>query len=386
MKKLLIIIFIISSLLGCVNEKPRAYKVDSELDEYAHRFFECAKKYGHNFDEEGLIMTFSKLDGNKAGICYMNRSPIQIEIDSAYWKEISDSYIADDLKENLVFHEMGHGFLQRYHINDVLENKDWKSMMCGDELPDGRASNINYRGMRKSYYQEELFTQTTNIPSWSTFKPDFTDMFKNEVFSLSMDTTKCQFKLGKSDMFYGRIENNEYIATAYNTNLTVTSLNAVNTLEDFCVEANIKILSNSGKDLAYSGICFGSPNYNSDNFNIHYITIDSNKHAFIGENNCLSPFIDLYLNNFTPGDYNKIKIYKQGQFLYYFINDTFIYHNDIDDLIQGGNNLGLLIYAQNTVYVKDLKIYKDNIPERNTKKVVPQIHETTTPYIIKKSY
>jgi hypothetical protein len=384
MKKYIIFILSLVLLSSCTNDSPRAYSVENELDVYAQRFFNYAKNYGYNFDNEGLVMRFATLKDNKGGVCYINRRPIQIEIDSAYWKELSKSYLADEHKEQLVFHEMGHGFLQRLHINDILQNKDWKSIMCGDELPEGRASNINYRGMRQSYYINELFTQTTEVPSWSTFVPDFSGMFQHLYFQHDINNPK--FPTVKQDNFYGRVENGVYIATSYSSNITANIANLVNTLEDFCLEAVIKIQANDANKDAFAGIYFGEADSQKENTNLHYISLDSKQHIFIGENRCLIPFIDLYRTEYKLGDYNKIKIYKQGQFIYYFINDTFIYHNDISDLIQGGECAGLLIYAGNTVYVKDFKVYLDRPAQRSYKEMVPQIFEIEKPFIEKKEY
>lgn len=384
MKKYIIFILSLVLLSSCKNEYPRAYSVENELETYAQRFFNYAKNYGYNFDNEGLVMKFSSLDENKGGVCYMNRRPIQIEIDSVYWRELSKSYLADEHKEQLVFHEMGHGFLQRLHINDVLDNKDWKSIMCGDELPEGRASNINYRGMRQEYYINELFTKTTDIPTWSTFVPDFSGTFQH--LSFNFDVNQPKFPIIQQDNFYGRIENGEYVATSYSSNITANIANIVNTEDDFCIEAEIKILPNSEAANAFAGIYFGEPDNLKENANMHYISFDGNQHIFIGENNCLIPFIDLYRSEYKLGDYNKIKLYKQGQFIYYFINDTFIYHNDISDLKQGGENAGLLIYANNTVYVKDFKVYLDKPIERSYKEIVPQLFEVEKPFIKKREY
>lgn len=384
MKKYIIFILSLVLLSSCKNEYPRAYSVENELETYAQRFFSQAKNFGYNFDNEGLVMRFSSLDENKGGVCYINRRPIQIEIDSVYWKELSKSYLADEHKEQLVFHEMGHGFLQRLHINDVLDNKDWKSIMCGDELPEGRSSNINYRGMRQEYYINELFTQTTDIPTWSTFVPDFSGTFQH--LSFKFDINQPKLPIVQQDNFYGRIENGEYVATSYNSNITANIANIVNTEDDFCLEAEIKILPNSESAKAFAGIYFGEPDNLKENANMHYISLDGNQHIFIGENNCLIPFIDLYRTEYKLGDYNKLKLYKQGQFIYYFINDTFIYHNDISDLKQGGENAGLLIYANNTVYLKDFKVYLDKPADRSYKEMVPQIFEIEKPFIKKREY
>jgi hypothetical protein len=81
-----------------------------------------------------------------------------------------------------------------------------------------------------------------------------------------------------------------------------------------------------------------------------------------------------------------LKLYKQGQFIYYFINDTFIYHNDISDLKQGGENAGLLIYANNTVYLKDFKVYLDKPVEKSYKEMAAQLFEIEKPFIKKREY
>lgn len=368
------IIFILSLiLLSSCAEDPNVYKVEEELDIYAQRFFTYAKEYGHNFDDKGLIMRFSNLGGHRAGTCYINRIPIEIEIDSIYWKGLTKSYLADVRKELVVFHEMGHGFLRRHHFNDVLKNNDWKSMMCGGELPNGRASNTNYRGMRREYYIKELFTLTTEIPEWSTFVPNFSGMFQHVLYQL--DINKPQFPIIKQDNFYSRIENEEYVATSYSGNHAANFSSPVNTLDDFLIEAQIKVVHNTGNASALVGMCFGELDTDKDGANIHYISLDGEQHILVGENMCGFPFIDLYNTGYNLSDYTKIKIYKQGQFVYYFINDTFVYHNDISDLVQGGEETGLMIYSGNTVYVRDFKIYIDKPADRSFKEMVPQLYE-----------
>ena len=374
------IICIVSLVLLCsCGEEPDAYKVEEELDVYAQRFFTYAKSYGYNFDDKGLIMRFSDLGGHRAGTCYINKIPIEIEIDSIYWKGLTKSYLADDKKELVVFHEMGHGFLRRNHFNDVLKNNDWKSMMCGGELPNERGSNINYRGMRKEYYRKELFTQTTEAPEWSTYVPNFSGMFQHLLYQL--DSNKPQFPIIKQDNFYSRIENGEYVATSYSGNHAANFSGPVNTLDNFLIEATIKVTPNTADVTALVGICFGELDTDKEGANIHYLSLDGKQHLLVGENMCGFPFIDLYNAGYNLNDYTKIQIYKQGQFVYYFINDTFVYHNDISDLVQGGEETGLMIYAGNTVYVKDFKIYLDKPANRSYKEMAAQLFEFQIPAI-----
>ena len=77
----------------------------------------------------------------------------------------------------------------------------------------------------------------------------------------------------------------------------------------------------------------------------------------------------------------EISFYKQGEFVYYYINDTFVYNNDISDLVRAGEETGLMLYAGNTVYVKDFKIYLDTPSNRSYKKMVPQLYEIEKPDI-----
>ncbi|HQG68001.1 MAG TPA: hypothetical protein PLW20_05305, partial [Paludibacteraceae bacterium] len=147
--KLGFFVSIVFLLLSCKDS--HAYRVDSAFSTYLYTFQSEAAKRGQvfNFQQEGLIMEFADLTDNKAGLCHYEK-PIRIEIDRTYWNDISKYAGAEYMKEDVIFHELGHGFLGREHLNDVLENGDWKSMMCGGQKVNNRAWNINYRGIRRA--------------------------------------------------------------------------------------------------------------------------------------------------------------------------------------------------------------------------------------------
>jgi hypothetical protein len=165
------------------------YRVDNEFEEYVIRFETEASARGRNFDfkSTGLIVEFADLKDDKAGLCHYEK-PIRIEIDKKYWTAIGKSAGADAMKEDLLFHELGHGILNRRHLNTTLENGDWKSMMCGGEKVNDRPWNINYRGERRPYYIDELFNESTAAPDFSSIHL-FADTsgFARRVF-LSFDT------------------------------------------------------------------------------------------------------------------------------------------------------------------------------------------------------
>lgn len=162
-KKIFFFLFFICLFYSC--EDDNEYRVDSEFLPYLTRFEIEAGKRGKNFNfqRDGIIIEFAKLKESTAGLTYKEH-PVRIQIDKKYWEDISSSAGADIMKENLLFHELGHGILGRKHLNTVLENGDWKSIMCGGEKIDNRSWNINYRGFRRNYYIDELFDESTTPP------------------------------------------------------------------------------------------------------------------------------------------------------------------------------------------------------------------------------
>src|ERR1035437_9451238 len=94
------------------------------------------------------------------------------------------------MKEDLIFHELGHGLLKRDHLNLTLENGDWKSIMCGGDKVGTRSWNINYKGIRRNYYIDELFDENTPAPDFSSnmFLADSTGFKK--ALSLDFNTVK----------------------------------------------------------------------------------------------------------------------------------------------------------------------------------------------------
>ena len=105
----------------------KEYRVDSSFSDYLQRFETEAASRGRTFDPQssGLIIEFANLKDNTAGLTHYEK-PIRIEIDQTYWNDISKSAGADLMKEDLIFHELGHGLLKREHLNTTLENGDWK--------------------------------------------------------------------------------------------------------------------------------------------------------------------------------------------------------------------------------------------------------------------
>ncbi len=349
---------------SCEEWNVHTYNVPSEFTPYVDKFKADAKRFGYDFDKKGLIIRFADLDNNIAGLAYYKRNPILIEIDREYWASAGKTKNGHDIKENLIFHEMGHGFLQRMHDNTVLANGDWKTIMCGDKLPNNRASNINYRGFRKEYYIEELFTRTNEIPAWSTLIPQFDNI--NEISVLQQDfSTTSDWTIGSNSLYESFIENGVYtFSTKSNQAYYVLNKGTLTATADFYVEVRFKLSATQQESF---GLVVGSYKDGNIPTSLHYFYQKGDNHIYIGESECLGPFIDLYTETLNPNDFNTFAIRKHNNFLYYYINNIFIYHNDLDEQIaMYGTQIGFKIPGNSTLYVDYAEIRESHTAE-NTK-------------------
>lgn len=390
------IIITLISLASCKNSGTDVHNVEAEFEPYIQRFFDYADKYGVELKSRDIVMKFNTLSDGKAGVCYMNMVPIRIDIDRDNWEHNLYGPNADNEKEDLIFHEMGHGFLRRYHLNDVLKNGDWKTIMCGDELPDGRASNINYRGMRKEYYIKELFTQTTEVPTWSTYVPDFSKLSEKVELNATATTPTCWF-IHKDDDYNGRIEGNNYVLETlkeFATYIPIKTLlgnrNIYDVTKDFYFEAKVKIFSDKISKTTI-GLAFADYNQEKETLNpLHYIMYSKSKYINVGENSCGTPFIQLYSNKLNVDDFNTVGVRKQNDTLFYYLNGEFLYHNDLTGIPISGKSFGFTLSGNSTLYceyatIKVPSSFKSAAAEEPTNK-------EATPFILgelfheKKSY
>lgn len=356
-------------LTSCKESSTDVHSVEPEFEEYIQRFFAYAEQYGTPIADKNIIMKFKSGMGSTAGLCHMNYIPITIDINEGYWITFAGSTIETEIKEDLIFHEMAHGFLRRDHDNTVLKNGDWKTMMLGDALPNGRSSNINYRGMRKEYYIKELFTQTTEVPSWSTYVPDFSKVVESEYYHATPANEKNWLK-GTTDKYSAYIENSTYIYKNTTDNSSYVPLlnstegtSILDVTGDFYFEAEAKISSTSVVD--HSG-GIGFANYTNPDAIIeplHYMNASSKKLIGIGENSCVALFVQLYTELYTPDEFNKLAIRKKGDTLFYYINNTFLYHNDLTKIPVKGSSFGFTVGGHCQLTVKDVVIKTAGTPK-----------------------
>lgn len=140
-----------------ISEEPVTTKeqfpgVDKLLWSYFETFEAEATKRGLSVDlaAENILGVFADLSGTHvAGQCTHNyNQPQQITIDVPFWNSASELN-----REMIVFHELGHCYLDRNHLDASFSNGLCKSIMrsglccCQDA----------YTSNNRTYYLNELF-------------------------------------------------------------------------------------------------------------------------------------------------------------------------------------------------------------------------------------
>ncbi|MEI7585871.1 putative metallopeptidase [Runella sp.] len=169
------LVFIASVLLfgSCRKEAEPEYSVPEEVEPYVQAFVNEAKARGLEMKIDNLIVEFAQPDGDF--ICGMCTSPtnhqkhIIIGIQKFCWKDASPQ-----MREALVFHELGHCYLARFHTTKKFPDGTYASLMNPDDTevysicqyPINGATDCDKRP-RRQYYIDELFNENTPAPSWA---------------------------------------------------------------------------------------------------------------------------------------------------------------------------------------------------------------------------
>lgn len=141
-------------LLFSACEAEEVIHLDTELEVYFDRFAMEASNFDLHFDyqEDRIEGYLSNLEAGKAisGKCERNSVyPNRVYIDLDFWRKASDLE-----REFVVFHELGHCFLDRGHLDDADAQGFCVSMMHSGE---GSCQNA-YRASTRVACLRELFS------------------------------------------------------------------------------------------------------------------------------------------------------------------------------------------------------------------------------------
>ncbi len=183
MKKLLLILSVILMLSNCSQDDSSLIETVAEYNPAQHpgiqlafrthvkNFYDEANLRDENPDNiigqtiESLKMIFDvDLDEQYCGYAYGFDNPfsdpfVVISTRPECWGERNEAE-----RELLVFHELGHAILTRYHDNSQLPSGHKKSIMVSDNtLFTIYADNETDK---RNYYLDELFDPNTPEPEW----------------------------------------------------------------------------------------------------------------------------------------------------------------------------------------------------------------------------
>ena len=341
-------------IYGC-NDRDE-YNVDPVFESYVVSFEQEAKIRNKifNLKTSGLIVEFASLKDNQAGLCHYE-TPIRIEIDKEYWEKLKGKSGEVLMKENLIFHELGHGILNRRHLNTTLQNGDWKSIMCGGDKVNDRPWNINYRGMRRNYYIDELFNESTIAPPFSTVTLAVdTTVFKRNIY-LSFDTEN------KTDAGWDMTDNVGYKISIDNKKLLFESKasnsyfifgqTTVDSKNDFSFEIKMQCISPNITD--NYGLVFGNKDIGDKA--IEFFCVNNNGKMNMGNRGWYSFYTEINVPNIIPVGINVLKITKISNILYYFVNGIYVYSTE-SELTDSGNHFGFIVPAKSKLWLDDMQI------------------------------
>ncbi len=332
------------------------HSVDSSLESYLDRFLAEAAKRGKTLDinkEGGVIMEFADLEPPVIGLCY-HLLPIRIQIDRTYWKETADAPNRENLREDVVFHELAHGFLGRAHINDSLPNNEWASMMCGEPQVNGRNWAVNFNGYRKSYYLDELFDMNTSVPDWSypaSFDGDKGILIESDDYSSHPSDIRQQgvftIKTGNGTCEISSSDSKNVLFSLYDTKIAT----------DFYMEVEMYV--SSIPDGGISGIFSGCKSSSEESHN--YFSVSSGNRSRASNTKCIVPFAEVLVSDkYRNGTYNKLALSKRGEELFFYINDELVYRNDYQ--LPEYNKFGIIIPAMGSVSMRNYAVYSGQNP------------------------
>lgn len=346
------------TFLSCKDEKEH-YSVDQTLEPYLNLFLQEAKTHGLNFnvEKDGIILKFDKLDYPTIGLCtYSN--PILVQIDRSYWNEVADYANCEDLRQDVVFHELAHGLLNRRHDNALLPNNEWKSIMCGGDAVRERSWQVNFSGIRKQYYIDELFRTRIESPEWSHHNVSPSETLGHKVSFLN--TSKDSYFVDQDGNIFS-ISNGVYSATFNSNNNVIAPIETKLDLKnDFYYEFFAKC------DINTKGSCIGiftgykgTDNKEEKNYFLVYYNKTYNEVRCSANNTrCFNILAEVAVSNniFTPNDYAHFSIERKNDQFYFFINNKLVYHNDFD-ADKTCTSVGIVAPGKTTIFIDSAAVF-----------------------------
>ncbi len=145
-------LFFAVCLLGCTKEHGVSISIDPAFLPYFESFRAAGEVRGVkvNFELEGIQGVFGDVDDGVSAQCqHRTGAADQVVIDRAYWNMATTIE-----REFLIFHELGHCYLNRGHLDDRTPQGHCLSIMHSS----AQSCNNNYDVNTREKFWDELFS------------------------------------------------------------------------------------------------------------------------------------------------------------------------------------------------------------------------------------
>ena len=327
--------------------------VPPEFNQYLSEFKNEAEKRNHTLEipKRFKIKLVNKLGDGSKGFC-VDDNPMIIRIERGFWEQ------ADQRQQKILFfHELGHCLLDRKHDNAVLPNGEWKSLMRGGELPEGRDYYVNFLGFRKEYYLDELFDTNTDAPDWALLNIDF----EKSIFTKNKKILEEDFQKNtqnwrelKSDSLSQMIQDGVYYIRNKSTQQTANTSKLINL--NLYSDFEIKALFDAKFVNKNNGVGFFIGHQNS----LEYISFSPEWGLKLGNISDFRPYTTIPDSAIRSGGNFSVTLRKIGSKLFYFLNEKMVYHIEPDFLNQDSSYVGFFAEPGTRLIIDQLDVHTSN--------------------------
>lgn len=314
---LLLVLFSMAFTLSCKRDDPTdVYQVPASIQPYIDDFIAEAQERGVTIERNSLIVTFEEnlAGGNAAGTCTFRTSEtaphVRLDTTSFNWRNNLSS------REQLIFHELGHCYLDRRHREDRMPNGEYKSLMRGvGEQVYGDA----LWAFKREAYLDELFNTTVEDPVWARSTAsyvDFSALPRTNVLVDEFVDNRFQWNTGNNAQVRAAISGGTYqfesksAGTAF---FTARNL-ALDTTRNFSIELSLRLTGGDGPGMFQWG--------GNDPSNFFFIgtAVDSTQFGGNWETGA-----DLIRKGaFNPGSFTKLTLWRQDGSYFFFVNEQYV--------------------------------------------------------------
>jgi len=258
--------------------------IDPAFNQYVDLFIEEAAKRNVTFNYSDVrSIQFGDLDDYTNGTCNFRTTNITIREDG--WDSASD-----DHKTRVIFHELGHCFLDRRHLNSEFPSGHCLSLMAGDDKMCDDPYSIG--SIWYDYYNDELFDNNTPIPDWyitEIDKPIIETLFDTNLISKILDLNTIGIDLNQNFEIiasFNNWQNNDKLELSLGTQKLVVSNSIIFLTSSFLLQDPILSQTTTIRFVQYEGLDYffvDGKIFHIDNLDLDFSNISISTQKNLGQ-------------------------------------------------------------------------------------------------------